>query len=63
MLGAPDSKQDTGSTALLLDVSGGKVAGLHQGANNVSHLAPGVYFVRQNGVRPGTYARKVLITE
>jgi len=31
----------------LLDASGRKVAVLHAGANDVSRLAPGVYFVRE----------------
>ena len=31
----------------LLDASGRSVLSLHAGANDVSHLAPGVYFVRQ----------------
>jgi hypothetical protein len=32
-------------TASLLDISGRKVMTVHSGANDVSHLAPGVYFV------------------
>jgi hypothetical protein len=63
MLGAADSKQDAGSRALLLDASGRKAVILHQGANNVSHLGTGVYFIRQNGVPPGTHACKVVITD
>jgi hypothetical protein len=31
----------------LLDAAGRKVMGLHAGANDVSRLAPGVYFVRE----------------
>jgi hypothetical protein len=34
------------SRAVLLDISGRKMLDLHQGANDVSSLAPGVYFVR-----------------
>jgi len=33
--------------AALFDMSGRKVANLHDGANDVSRLAPGVYFVRE----------------
>jgi hypothetical protein len=42
-----DQRQETGERTELLDVSGRKVLDLHAGANDVSHLAPGVYFVRQ----------------
>jgi hypothetical protein len=34
-------------TASLLDISGRKVMTLHSGANDVSHLSPGVYFVSE----------------
>ena len=44
----------------LLDISGGKVLELKPGANDVSHLAPGVYFVRQAQARG---VRKVIVTE
>jgi hypothetical protein len=37
------------SRAALLDISGRKVLGLRPGANDVGALAPGVYFVRQQG--------------
>jgi hypothetical protein len=41
-----DSRQNTEDRADLLDVSGRKIIELHAGANDVSRLAPGVYFVR-----------------
>jgi parallel beta-helix repeat protein len=42
----PDSQGGIGSCpAHLLDISGRKVLDLHSGANDVSRLAPGVYFV------------------
>jgi len=41
-----DSRQHTAYRAELLDISGRKVLDLHPGANDVSRLAPGVYFVR-----------------
>ena len=46
VLGAVDSRQNTGYRAELLDISGRKVQGLHPGANDVGHISPGVYFVR-----------------
>jgi hypothetical protein len=46
MLGAVDSRQNTGYRVELLDVSGRKVLDLHPGPNDVSRLSPGVYFVR-----------------
>jgi CubicO group peptidase (beta-lactamase class C family) len=42
-----DSRLKTGHMAELLDAAGRNVLGLHLGANDVSRLAPGVYFVRQ----------------
>jgi hypothetical protein len=51
--------------AELLDISGRKVMELQQGANDIRHLAPGVYFVREEGPRvPGSQrlsVRKVVI--
>ncbi len=52
----------TGTLAVMYDKSGRRVGDVHRGGNNVSRLQPGVYFVRQNGVRRGTYARKIMIT-
>jgi hypothetical protein len=52
--------------ASLLDISGRNVMDLHPGANGVSMLAPGVYFVRErsavSGERSVTSTRKVIIT-
>jgi len=44
---AVDSRQQTEYRAALLDAAGRKVMDLHPGANDVSRLAPGVYFVHQ----------------
>lgn len=52
----------TGTLAVMYDMGGRRVADVHRGGNDVSRLKPGVYFVRQNGVRRGTYARKVVVT-
>ena len=41
-----DRGRETGDRTELLDVSGRKVLDLHAGANDVSGLAPGVYFCR-----------------
>ncbi|MEO0107953.1 MAG: YncE family protein [candidate division WOR-3 bacterium] len=48
------SEQKPGLTtqAVLLDISGRKALGLKPGANDISHLAPGVYFLRHaSGLR------------
>ena len=42
-----DSRQHSAYRAELLDISGRKVIELRAGANDVSRLAPGVYFVRE----------------
>ena len=52
----------TGTLAVMYDKCGRRVADVHRGGNDVSRLRPGVYFIRQNGVRRGTHARKVIIT-
>jgi YVTN family beta-propeller protein len=52
----------TGTLAVMYDKCGRRVADVHRGGNDVSRLRPGVYFVRQNGVRRGTYARKIVLT-
>jgi hypothetical protein len=54
----------TGDRCALLDVSGCKVLDLKPGANDVSRIAPGAYFVRGSeteGGRPGA-VRKVVLT-
>jgi len=51
----------TGTLAVMYDMGGRRVLDVHRGGNDVSRLQPGVYFIRQNGVRRGTYARKVII--
>ena len=52
----------TGTLAVMYDMGGRRVLDVHRGANDLTGLLPGVYFVRQNGVRRGTYARKVIIS-
>jgi DNA-binding beta-propeller fold protein YncE len=51
----------TGTSAAMYDMGGRRVADVRHGKNDVSRLSPGVYFVRQSGVRPGTFARKVVV--
>jgi DNA-binding beta-propeller fold protein YncE len=51
----------TGTLAVMYDKDGRRVADVHRGGNDVSRPRPGVYFVRQNGVPRGTYARKIVI--
>ena len=50
----------------LLDAAGRKVAELQPGENDIRHLAPGVYFVREEGSRvpgsKGSSVRKVVVT-
>jgi len=53
----------TGTLGVMYDKCGRRVANVHRGGNDVSGMQPGVYFIRQNGVRPGTYARKVVIAD
>jgi hypothetical protein len=55
--GAPGHKPY--ATSWLLDAAGRKVLGLHSGVNDVSRLAPGVYFVREEEAQA---VRKVVIT-
>jgi hypothetical protein len=49
----------------LLDISGRRALDLHSGANDVSHLAPGVYFLRGEGRGAGGVGqtRKVVIQQ
>ena len=51
--------------ALLLDICGRKVMDLQPGDNDIRHLAPGVFFVREEGPRihgsEGSSVRKVVI--
>jgi len=49
VLGAVDSRQNAVDRAELLDAAGRRVLDLHNGANDVRVLAPGVYFVRDVG--------------
>jgi len=61
-----DSRQQTVDRAELLDAAGRKVAELHAGANDVSRLAPGVYFVREEPQAASSKpqaVRKVVLTE
>jgi hypothetical protein len=46
-----DRGPKTGDRAELLDASGRKVLDLKTGANDVSRLVPGVYFVREAQAR------------
>jgi hypothetical protein len=52
----------TGTPTAMYDKCGRRVADVRHGKTDVSGLSPGVYFVRQNGVPRGTYARKVVVT-
>ena len=50
------------SEIVLLDISGRKVLDLRSGANDVSRVEPGVYFVAVNGARNTVHVRKVIVT-
>lgn len=54
-----DSRQNTGYRGELLDIAGQKVMALSAGANDVSRLSPGVYFIRQAQAQA---IRKVVVT-
>jgi len=56
-----DRGRETEDRAELLDVSGRKAMDLVPGENDVSGLAPGVYFVR-NAQAQAQAIRKVVIT-
>jgi len=65
-LGALGSRRNTGYRAELTDAAGRKVLDLRPGANDVSTLAPGIYFVRSepsavSGKRTAVFVRKVVI--
>jgi len=57
---AVDSRQHTACRAELLDISGRKVLNLHPGPNDVSGLAPGVYFIQRGRPRNQSVERIVL---
>jgi YVTN family beta-propeller protein len=61
-----DSGQYSAFRADLLDATGRRFAVLHRGANDVSHLAPGVYFIREERAesreQSTTSVRKVVVT-
>jgi hypothetical protein len=70
----PASSVTRDASSVLLDLNGRRVIGLHPGASDVSGLAPGVYFVRQQsavssqhsgavgGKRLAVSVRKVIVT-
>jgi hypothetical protein len=57
-----DRGPKTGDRAGLLDVSGRKVMELHAGANDVSRLSPGVYFVHSSLADLPSSIDKVIVT-
>lgn len=62
----PASGVMRGASSVLLDAAGRKVMDLYPGANDVNHLAPGVYFVRSAGsaldAHHSTLSAKVVLT-
>jgi len=62
VLSVPISSGVTRSASpILLNATGRKLADLHPGANDVSYLAPGVYFVR-DGQEQAQAVRKVIVS-
>jgi hypothetical protein len=55
----PEASSRKPQATRLLDAAGSKVLDLHPGANDVSHLAPGVYFVRSEPIPAGRLASVV----
>jgi len=66
MLRLPTDPSTSSSPGRLLDISGRAVLLLKPGANDVSRLSPGVYFVRErlaaSGERSAVSIRKVVVT-
>jgi len=58
----PEATSRKPQAASLLDISGRKVLDLRPGANDVSRLSPGVYFVREAQAQTQA-VRKVIISE
>jgi hypothetical protein len=54
----PERPSSSPSPSYLLDINGRKVMNLQHGANDVSRLSPGVYFVREAQAQA---VRKVII--
>jgi len=67
VLSLPANGEGRMANGELLDISGRKVLDLHPGANDVSGLAPGIFFVRESsavgGERSAVSIRKVVVTE
>jgi hypothetical protein len=62
ILHLPASSLKRGASSALLDAAGRRVAELHPGANDVSRLAPSVYFVREAQAQAQAQAvRKVIV--
>jgi DNA-binding beta-propeller fold protein YncE len=57
-----DREPGLGDRSALLDISGRRVLDLHPGVNDISRVAPGVYFVREaaSGERSGGSVRKIM---
>jgi hypothetical protein len=53
------AKSDRVPRPVLLDISGRRVLDLHPGENDIRHLSPGIYFIRENETRT---TRKVIVT-
>lgn len=61
VIGAADSRQNTGYRADLFDIGGRKLMDLKTGANDVRTLAPGVYFIRAVTAGSGLTVRVTVV--
>lgn len=51
--------EESGVLGVLFDITGQKVMNLYPGANDIRHLAPGVYFINKQGKK--VFQRIVLV--
>jgi hypothetical protein len=61
VLNLPASSVEREASSTLLDATGRRVMQLRTGPNDLSALAPGVYFVRANGPDGSVAAGKVTV--
>jgi hypothetical protein len=57
-----DRPSEGGPVPALLDIAGRKIMDLQPGSNDIRHVAPGVYFIREDSRVPGSKSsRKVIV--
>lgn len=60
VLQLPMSSVEHSASSILLDITGRKIMDLHSGANDIRHLAPGIYYIRNETNKKIT---KIIITK